>query len=47
MFLSCPTMYGVLTAFKEIPDAEADEITTVPQAIEYIAKTPEGTYHPL
>ncbi|KAL0579101.1 mitochondrial acyl carrier protein [Marasmius crinis-equi] len=26
----------------EIPDAEADEIQTVQQAIEYIAKTPEG-----
>ncbi|KIJ68357.1 hypothetical protein HYDPIDRAFT_73395, partial [Hydnomerulius pinastri MD-312] len=25
----------------EIPDAEADEIKTVQQAIEYIAKTPE------
>ncbi|TFK57167.1 acyl carrier protein [Heliocybe sulcata] len=27
----------------EIPDAEADEITSVQQAIDYIAKTPEGT----
>jgi len=26
----------------EIPDAEADEIKTVQQAIEYIAKTPEA-----
>ncbi|PPQ64436.1 hypothetical protein CVT26_002143 [Gymnopilus dilepis] len=26
----------------EIPDAEADEIQTVQQAIDYIAKTPEG-----
>jgi len=26
----------------EIPDAEADEIATVQQAIEYIAKTPEA-----
>ncbi|KAF7799060.1 hypothetical protein EIP86_010290 [Pleurotus ostreatoroseus] len=26
----------------EIPDAEADEINTVEQAIEYIAKTPDG-----
>jgi len=26
----------------EIPDAEADEIVTVQQAIEYIAKTPEA-----
>ncbi|PPQ88653.1 hypothetical protein CVT25_010229 [Psilocybe cyanescens] len=26
----------------EIPDAEADEITTVQQAIDYIAKSPEG-----
>ncbi|KZT30497.1 acyl carrier protein [Neolentinus lepideus HHB14362 ss-1] len=26
----------------EIPDAEADEITSVQQAIEYIAKTPEA-----
>ncbi|KAI0067742.1 acyl carrier protein [Artomyces pyxidatus] len=26
----------------EIPDAEADEIKTVQQAIDYIAKTPEG-----
>lgn len=26
----------------EIPDAEADNITTVQQAIDYIAKTPEG-----
>jgi len=26
----------------EIPDAEADEITTVGQAIDYIAKTPEA-----
>ncbi|GFZ44990.1 Putative acyl carrier protein, mitochondrial [Saitozyma sp. JCM 24511] len=26
----------------EIPDAEADEITTVAQAIDYIAKTPEA-----
>ncbi|PFH54554.1 hypothetical protein AMATHDRAFT_52200 [Amanita thiersii Skay4041] len=26
----------------EIPDAEADEITTVQQAIDYIAKTPEA-----
>ncbi|KAF8237768.1 acyl carrier protein [Tricholoma matsutake] len=26
----------------EIPDAEADEIRTVQQAIDYIAKTPEG-----
>ncbi|KAJ8084121.1 mitochondrial acyl carrier protein [Marasmius tenuissimus] len=26
----------------EIPDAEADEIQTVQQAIEYIAKTPEA-----
>ncbi|CAA7266524.1 unnamed protein product [Cyclocybe aegerita] len=26
----------------EIPDAEADEIQTVAQAIDYIAKTPEG-----
>lgn len=26
----------------EIPDAEADEIKTVEQAIEYIAKTPDG-----
>lgn len=29
----------------EIPDAEADEITTVQQAVDYIAKTPErGRY---
>ncbi|KAH9982458.1 acyl carrier protein [Lactifluus volemus] len=27
----------------EIPDAEADSIQTVQQAIDYIAKTPEGT----
>ncbi|KAI0307793.1 acyl carrier protein-like protein [Multifurca ochricompacta] len=27
----------------EIPDAEADAIQTVQQAIDYIAKTPEGT----
>jgi acyl carrier protein len=26
----------------EIPDAEADNITTVQEAIDYIAKTPEG-----
>ncbi|KAE9411022.1 acyl carrier protein [Gymnopus androsaceus JB14] len=26
----------------EIPDAEADEIQTVQQAIDYVAKTPEG-----
>ncbi|VDB86506.1 unnamed protein product [Peniophora sp. CBMAI 1063] len=26
----------------EIPDAEADEITTVQQAVDYIAKTPEA-----
>ncbi|KAF9240856.1 acyl carrier protein [Melanogaster broomeanus] len=26
----------------EIPDAEADEIKTVQQAIDYVAKTPEG-----
>ncbi|KAH8119820.1 acyl carrier protein-like protein [Phellopilus nigrolimitatus] len=26
----------------EIPDAEADEIKTVQQAIDYIAKTPDG-----
>uniref|UniRef100_A0A8H7Y7Q6 Acyl carrier protein n=1 Tax=Psilocybe cubensis TaxID=181762 RepID=A0A8H7Y7Q6_PSICU len=26
----------------EIPDAEADEITTVQQAIDYIAKSPDG-----
>ena len=26
----------------EIPDAEADEIKTVQQAIDYIAKTPEA-----
>ncbi|KAF9015267.1 acyl carrier protein-like protein [Cyathus striatus] len=26
----------------EIPDAEADQILTVSQAIDYIAKTPEG-----
>ncbi|KAG1755193.1 acyl carrier protein [Suillus paluster] len=26
----------------EIPDAEADEIKTVQQAIDYIVKTPEG-----
>lgn len=30
----------------EIPDAEADEIKTVEQAIEYIAKTPDGTWLP-
>ncbi|RPD82031.1 acyl carrier protein [Lentinus tigrinus ALCF2SS1-7] len=29
----------------EIPDAEADEITTVQQAIDYIAKTPAGEPH--
>ncbi|KAH9022955.1 acyl carrier protein-like protein [Lactarius pseudohatsudake] len=28
----------------EIPDPEADAIQTVQQAIDYIAKTPEGTY---
>ncbi|KAJ3568794.1 hypothetical protein NP233_g5477 [Leucocoprinus birnbaumii] len=28
----------------EIPDAEADEILTVQQAIDYIAKTPEGRF---
>jgi hypothetical protein len=26
----------------EIPDAEADNITTVQEAIDYISKTPEG-----
>ncbi|KAI8981282.1 acyl carrier protein-like protein [Trametes punicea] len=28
----------------EIPDGEADEIKTVQQAIDYIAKTPEGVF---
>ena len=28
----------------EIPDEEADNITPVQQAIDYIAKSPEGTY---
>ncbi|KAI0080093.1 acyl carrier protein [Panus rudis PR-1116 ss-1] len=31
----------------EIPDAEADAIKTVQQAIDYIAKTPEGLYYAL
>lgn len=31
----------------EIPDAEADEIKTVEQAIEYIAKTPDGMWLPI
>ncbi|KAI9634685.1 acyl carrier protein-like protein [Dioszegia hungarica] len=30
----------------EIPDAEADEITTVKQAIDYVEKTPEGGLSP-
>lgn len=29
---------------QEIPDADADAIQTVGQAIEYISKTPEGEY---
>jgi hypothetical protein len=29
----------------EIPDAEADNITTVQEAIDYISKTPEGELH--
>ncbi|KAI0652255.1 acyl carrier protein [Trametes meyenii] len=32
----------VVMAVEEIPDAEADEIKTVQQAIDYIAKTPEA-----
>ncbi|KAF8271406.1 acyl carrier protein [Lactarius quietus] len=31
----------------EIPDAEADAIQTVQQAIDYIAKTPEGKFKPI
>jgi hypothetical protein len=31
---------------QEIPDEEADNITTVQQAIDYIAKSPEGKHPP-
>lgn len=29
---------------QEIPDADADAITTVQQAVDYIANTPDGTW---
>lgn len=28
--------------YQEIPDADADAITTVQQAVDYIANTPDG-----
>ena len=33
---------GRLTHMQEIPDAEADNITTVQQAIDYISHTPDA-----
>lgn len=35
---------SILYPKQEIPDAEADNITTVQQAIDYISKTPEGQF---